>query len=232
MERLRGALYDNGAASPLTERVLGVIGDKRVMDDEIANPIVQSVLAAIRTKLEGSTDYGEEVRSSFERLVLQVILFCLDRQDAGKKELGARGDYLFSENPVEADLQKDLREFLVGNLLGAAVQTELEGIAKGRCDVYVGHGGWRFLIELKRHEGSVTPLIARSYVGQAASYQGTNVKLGMLGILEVVDRKGPAPGLEDCVWYDTVVPEMGATVRHLVVFRVPARLRRPNELSP
>ncbi|MBN9446687.1 MAG: hypothetical protein J0I67_07220 [Bosea sp.] len=231
LEELRGALDGHGAASPFTERVLGVIGDKLVLDGEIANPVVQRVFADIQARLEGGTDYGDEVRISFERLVLQVILFCLDRQDAGKKELGARGDYLFSENPVEADLQKDLREFLVGNLLGAAVQTELEGIAKGRCDVYVGHGGWRFLIELKRHEASVTPLIARSYVGQAASYQGTNVKLGMLGILEIVDRKGPAPGLEDCVWFDTVVPEKGATVRHLVVFRVPARLRRPNELS-
>lgn len=231
IEKLLGALDDNGAASPLTERILGVIDDRLVISDEIANPVVQRVFSDIRARLEGSTYYVGEVRRSFDLLLLQVILFCMDRQDVAKKELGARGDYLFSKSPVEADLQKDLREFLIGNLLGAAVQTELEGIAKGRCDVYVGHGGWRFLIELKKHEASVAPSVARRYVGQAAVYQGTNVKLGMLGILEVVDRTGPHPALEDCVWYDTVVPEEGATVRHLVVFKVPARLRRPHELS-
>lgn len=163
--------------------------------------------------------------------MLQVILFCMDRKDAASKELGSRGAYLFARNPVEADLQKDLREFLVGNLSGGGIQTEVEGIAKGRSDIYVGHGGWRFLIELEKHECHVSPEVARSYVGQTASYQGTNVKLGLLGILELVDRTGPPPSIENCIWYDSPVPDGDTTVRHLVVFKVPGRMRRPNELS-
>lgn len=229
--KLRGALEEIGAPAQFIDRVIDVANDKLALDYELSNPVVQRVFANIRSKLAGSTYYVGDVRKTFDRLVLQVILFCMDRQDAAKKELGERGDYLFAQNPLEGDLQKDLRGFLVGNLIGAAVQTELEGIAKGRCDVYVGHGGWRFLIELKKHEGSVTPDTAKRYVGQASSYQGTNVKLGMLGILEIVDRTGPPPGLEDCVWYDTVIPEGASTVRHLVAFKVPGRMKRPNELS-
>lgn len=230
-EKLLGTLEDIGARATFIDRVMGFAHGKITLDDSIAKPVVQSVLAGIRSRLEGSPHYDGEVRKTFDRLVLQVILFCMDRLDAAKKEMGSRGDYLFVRNPVEADLQKDLREFLVGNITSGELQTEVEGIAKGRCDIYIGHGGWRFLIELKKHDAHVSRAVARGYVGQAASYQGTSVKLGMLGILEIVDRTGPPPALEDCIWYDCVVPENGETARHLVVFKVPARMRRPSELS-
>ncbi|MFC3693226.1 hypothetical protein [Chenggangzhangella methanolivorans] len=230
-EKLRGALEEIGATERFIERVTDLVDSKLLVDLEIANPVVQRLFNDIRSRLEGATHYEGRIRVTFDRLLLQVILFCMDRQDAAKRELGPRGAYLFEKNAVEGDLQKDLRDWLKGNMPEATVLTEIEGIAKGRCDVYVGHGGWRFLVELKRHEDLVTPEEARKYVGQAASYQGTNVKLGMLGILELVDRTGPPPGLESCLWYDSLVPEGDTEARHLVIFRVPGRLRRPNELS-
>lgn len=231
IEKLRGALDEIGAPTTFIERVEGLVDGKLLVDEVIGNPVVQGVLNDLRSALEGATHYDGEVRVDFDRLLRQVIMFCADRRDASKQELGERGAYLFKRNAVEGELQEDLRNFLIGNLLGAAIQTEVPGIATGRCDIYVGHGGWRFVLELKRHEGLVTREVARKYVGQAASYQGTNVKLGMLGILELVDRTGPAPGLESCLWHDSLVPEGDTEARHLVVFRVPGRLRRPNELS-
>lgn len=230
-QKLRGALEEVGAPTPFVDRVMDAADVKLMADEEIANPIVQGVFGDIRSRLEGVIHYEGRVRVTFDRLLLQVILFCMDRQDAAKRELGSRGAYLFERNALEGDLQKDLRDFLVGNVPGAAIQTEVEGIAKGRCDVYVGHGGWRFIIELKRHEDLVTPEEARRYLGQAASYQGTNVKLGMLGILELVDRTEPPAALENCLWYDSLVPDGDTHARHVVVFKVPGRLRRPNELS-
>ena len=207
IQRLRGTLDDIGAPEVFIDRVIEAARGKLGAEDEIANPAVQRIYADIRSKLAESSYYVDRVKTTFDRLVLQVTLFCMDRQDAASKELGSRGAYLFARNPVEADLQKDLREFLVGNLSGGGIQTEVEGIAKGRSDIYVGHGGWRFLIELKKHECHVSPEAARSYVGQTASYQGTNVKLGLLGILELVDRTGPPPSIENCIWYDSLVPE-------------------------
>jgi hypothetical protein len=53
----------------------------------------------------------------------------------------------------------------------------------------------------------------------------------MLGILELVNRTGPPPAIEDCIWYDSLVPDGDTTARHLVVFKVPGRMRRPSELS-
>ncbi|WP_072389432.1 hypothetical protein [Hyphomicrobium sp. CS1BSMeth3] len=231
IQELRGALNDIGAPEEFTDRVMEAARGKIHAEDRIANPAVQRIYADVRSKLAVSFYYSEQVKVMFDLLVLQVILFCIDRQDAASKELGSRGAYLFAEHPVEADLQKDLREFLVGNITTGGVQTEVEGIAKGRADIYVGHGGWRFLIELKKHEGVVSPDVAKSYLGQAASYQGTNVKLGLLGVLELVDRTGPPPSIESCIWYDSLVPEGDTTARHLVVFKVPGRMRRPSELS-
>lgn len=230
-EKLRGALDEIGATEAFIDRVTDLVDGKLLVDLEIANPVVQGLFNDIRSRLEGATHYAGKIRVTFDRLLLQVILFCMHRQDAAKRELGPRGAYLFDKNAVEGDLQKDLRDWLVGNLPGATIQTEIEGIAKGRCDVYVGHGGWRFLIELKRHEELVTPEEARKYVGQAASYQSTNVKLGMLGILELIDRTEPPWGIESCVWDDKLVPMGDTQARHLVVFKVPGRLRRPSELS-
>ncbi|MFN8994932.1 MAG: hypothetical protein ACK5X3_14900, partial [Pseudomonadota bacterium] len=168
-EKLRGALEKMGAQEHFIDRINATTNDWRAAHDVIANPLVQRVYAEVRSRLEKSSYYEGEVRKTFDRLVLQIILFCMDRQDAAKKELGERGEYLFANNPLEGNLQRDLREFLVGNLPGAAVQTEVEGIGKGRCDVYVGHGGWRFLIELKKHEGHLTQDLAEKYVGQASS---------------------------------------------------------------
>jgi hypothetical protein len=51
--------------------------------------------------------------------------------------------------------------------------TEVSGVATGRTDIYVGFGGTRFIIELKKHEGFVTETVATSYQGQATSYQAT-----------------------------------------------------------
>ncbi|WP_206752627.1 hypothetical protein, partial [Acetobacter musti] len=231
IEKLQGVLNDIGAPDVFVDRVIGAAKDKLISESEMANPVFQCIFRDIRSKLSDSPYYIGRFKETFDRLVFQVIRFCMDRQDATKKELGDRGKYLFAKNPLEADFQKDLREFFVGNLTEGAIQTELEGIAKGRADIYIGHGDWRFLIELKRHEGHVSREVARKYVGQAASYQGTNVKLGMLGILELVDRTDLPSSVEDCIWYDSLVPEGDVTVRHLVVFKVPGRLKRPNELS-
>lgn len=177
------------------------------------------------------SDYRGQVAVTFNWLLVQVIRFCKDRQDAGKRDMGARGAYLHDRNAHELELQRDLREFLVGNLGSGDTRTEIDGIAKGRADLMVTHGDHHFLAEMKRQDGLVTLETARRFVGQASTYQNTNVKLGFLGILELADREGPPAAIESCVWYDRVVPEGDTVPRHLLVFRVPGNLNRPSDLS-
>ncbi|KQT52281.1 MULTISPECIES: hypothetical protein [unclassified Aureimonas] len=229
---LRDVLGDIEAPPRFTEELLAIVRAWVGWDVVIANPVVQRLYSSLRGSLAASVDYVGTVRTTFDALVLQVICFCAARQDAASSELGQRGAYLFDPSAHESGLQQDLHDFLAGNLHGAGIQTEVEGIAKGRADIYVGHGGWRFLIELKRHKARVTRKNATKYVGQAASYQNTNVKLGMLGVLELVQKRTGLPSaLEECIWYDTVLPKGDTSVRHLVVFKVPGNMMRPNRLS-
>jgi len=233
--QLRRVLQDDQRVGEMpadfAERLEGLLVDRARQNEDIVHPVVQRVLSDVRIALAQCSDYNGIVRDDFDELVLQVVLFCKDRQDAGLKELGTRGAYLRNTNATEFQFQSDLREWLSGNFRRGDVRTEVEGVATGRADIYVGFGSHRFIIELKRHHGMVNEDVARQYLGQAGSYQGTNVKLGMLGVLEVVNREGPPASLEECVWYDAVVPSGTRVARHHVVFRVPGLLRSPSALS-
>lgn len=233
--QLRRILQDDQRVGEMpadfAERLEGLLVDRVRRSEHIVHPVVQRILSDVRIAFAQCSDYNGVIRDDFDELVLQVVLFCKDRQDAGLKELGARGAYLRDSNATEFQFQSDLREWLSGNFLRGDVRTEVEGVATGRADVYVGFGAHRFVIELKRHHGMVNADVARQYLGQAGSYQGTNVKLGMLGVLELVKREGPPASLEECIWYDAIVPSGTQVARHHVVFRVPGVLSSPSALS-
>ncbi|QRF67802.1 hypothetical protein [Ponticoccus alexandrii] len=196
----------------------------------LANPVLQRVLASLRGHLSQSTEYTGEIQRAFDAILQQILVFCSDRQNAGLRDLGSRGAYLRAHDPSEADLQSDLRDFLRGNLVSAEVLSEVSGIATGRTDLYITHGGLAFVIELKKHEGTFSRLSAGRYAAQAISYQATNVRLGFLGALELLDRAGPVPTIEECIWHDAYTPQGSTLPRHLIVFRVPGRLKSPSKL--
>ncbi|WP_210436195.1 hypothetical protein [Delftia acidovorans] len=233
--QLRRVLQDDQRVGEMpadfAERLEGLLDDRARRSEHIVHPVVQRILSDVRIAFTQCSDYNGIVRDDFDELVLQVVLFCKDRQDAGLKELGTRGAYLRDPSATEFQFQSDLREWLSGNFRRGDVRTEVEGVAAGRADIYVGFGTHRFIIELKRHHGMVNADVARQYLGQAGSYQGTNVKLGMLGVLELVNRGGPPASLEECIWYDAIVPSGTRVARHHVVFRVPGVLRSPSALS-
>lgn len=112
-----------------------------------------------------------------------------------------------------------------------SILPEVPGVAIGRSDLYVDFGEVQFVIELKKHEGVVDDAVARKYRAQAVAYQATGPKLGLLGILELVDRPGPPPSLEEYIWTNSYVPEGSELVRHLVVFRVPGMLKTPSNMK-
>ena len=192
---------------------------------------IQSICSKVSSRLADSSDYQGDVRGSFDQLTQQVIAFCEDRQNADLSQLGDRGAYLRNPNAVENDLQKDLREWLRGNMVAVDIMPEVPGIAAGRSDLYIDFGDVQFVIELKKHHGIVDVDIARSYRAQAVAYQATGPKLGMLGILELVDRPGPPPSLVECIWTDSYVPVGSHLLRHLVVFRVPGILKTPSTMK-
>ncbi|XXY50123.1 hypothetical protein WME91_03100 [Sorangium sp. So ce269] len=231
---LRGALGDEQLVAMIDGRVAhtleAALADHALNLEGIGNPILQQVMARLSRELVPCNDYVGQTRRNFDNLVLHILAFCKDRLDATRKERGPRGEYLFRAGAKEWDLQSDLRQWLVGNLLGADVRTEVEGVAAGRADIYVAFGTLRFIIELKRDHSDVSRASVRKYLGQAGAYQGTNVRLGILGVLDLTPRTGPPPHLTESVWSDSFVPEGASLARHLVVFRVAGRLERPSAL--
>lgn len=206
------------------------LGQQVDQAERFANPVINQLFCDLTAAVGSCTDYQGETKDGFDALLAQILVFCADRQDAGRKQLGPRTDYLRADDAKEGDLQSDLRQFVKGNLTTAEVLTEVEGIATGRSDIYVGFGGVRFIAELKRHFGAVDKEVAKTYFGQAGAYQATNVRLGFLGILELVDRPGPPPTIADCLWHAGYIPEGSMLARHIIVFRVPGILKTPSSL--
>ncbi len=192
---------------------------------------VQNIFSKVSDRLANASDYRGDIRGSFDQLIQQIVTFCEVRQNSDLSQLGDRVAYLRNPNAVESDLQRDLRDYLSGNLAAADTMTEIPGIAAGRSDLYVNFGGLKFVIELKKHHGIVDDDVARSSRAQAVAYQATGPKLGMLGILELVDRSGPPPSLNECIWTDSYIPEGSHLLRNLVVFRVPGMLKTPSTMK-
>jgi hypothetical protein len=215
----------------MARKLESVLADKIRGTQKKIRRDVQLICHAVAEDLKDALDYRGETRLVFDELIQQVVVFCEDRQNADLSQLGERGKYLRQADAVENDLQRDLREWLRGNLPGADVLPEVPGIATGRSDLYVNFGDVKFVVELKRHHGVVDDIAARDYRAQAVGYQVTGPKLGMLGILELVDRPGPPPSLEECIWTRSYIPEGSDLVRHLVVFRVPGMLKTPSKMK-
>lgn len=241
--------YSPNASYPILQQLLGspevpsdwsldvlhlletALQDRYDPSHDFSNPVVQRLLQEATSNLASCWDYSGEIRLHFNELLAQIILFCKTRQDGGTKELRDRGNYLRDRDATEFDLQQDLWQWLSGNFRHGEILDEVEGIATGRADLYAGFGGHRFVIELKRHHGYFDRTTAKGYCNQAASYQNTNVKLGFLGVLEIADRIGPPPSLEECIWYDAVVPINSSVARHLIIFKVPGNLISPSSMS-
>jgi hypothetical protein len=213
-----------------TEAVLASVGARRSL---LTNPVLQRTFQAIQDGLVDCADYVGAVRDDFNDLARQVLLFCKDRQDAGLKAMGPRGEYLRSLTATEFDLQSDLRQWLVGNYWLGEVMTEVEDVSTGRADIYVTMGSYRFVIELKLSFSAVDPISARAFTTQAGAYQNTNVKLGMLGVLEIINRTRFADAIDECLWIDTLPSSstLATARRHLLVFKVPGALATPSSFS-
>lgn len=185
------------------------------------------IIASVRATV--GNQYTDAVHSAFEDLLAHIILFCRDRLDAGAYERrGRRGNYLLEADASERDLQMDLHEYLQGNVINADIRTEVSGISTGRADISVSYGSTRFVIELKK-----TKSVDRNWRGtaQAAAYQAANVRLGFLGLLDVSDDAGLPTHIEDNLWVESCLPPGGTKAFQVVCFRVPARRKRPSELS-
>lgn len=197
---------------------------------ELSNPICARILTGICKELEQNSHYTDETARSFNLLLWQILAFCADRLDATSSDLGKRGDYRFRSDARESDLQSDLREWLLGNMHSAAVQAEVSGVGAGRADICVTVNGIRFILELKREDIDASRAnIRRKYIQQIVAYQNTNVRIGLLGVLDMTRHGKPIPHLEDSIWVEQFKVDVETQSKHIVVFRVTGNLTQPSK---
>ncbi|MFK0204729.1 hypothetical protein [Agrobacterium sp. NPDC090283] len=197
----------------------------------------QNVGIAIRRMLEtvdrafaSIEDYVKpSVRSHFLALVLGVANFLAQKLDSSV-ELDRFSEYLFERGrppPLEKEIQQDFLRH--ARSAGLPVTDELRGVAGGRADVAYTSNGVVIIIEVKRElaDASFDNLLA-SYGEQTAIYQATNVKLGVMLVLDLSKKNSRLAHMD--TWYETRTGDLldDGTERAVLIVKVPGRRETPS----
>jgi hypothetical protein len=223
--------------APVRETVSARIeADAITLYDETVSRTVDEVLRTALAGLAGNIDYKErkEVRSFFDVLVLEVTRFVVSRYNLSKATFPGVS-YLFNRDaanpPLEGELQHDFVNFLMGSRLADICRPEARDLGGGRVDVLFSHKWMRTTSELKRSFPKLTlsDLVDR-YGPQAISYQGTNIALCMLMVLDLHDRAGAQPDIRDQigVHHRTVADSSVETA--VILFRVQGKRHTPSDV--
>jgi hypothetical protein len=127
--------------------------------------------------------------------------------------------------PGEDTLQNDLWEYLSSSEYPEA---ERKQVSAGRADIYIPQGRFRFVIEVKRSLSDWTEDGLEGLLRQTTAYQQTDVRLGVLAVLDLSDRPAGVPHFDAC--FTVRERSVSATDnRCAVVMRVPANRRTPSD---
>lgn len=165
------------------------------------------------------------MQAKFDRLLLSLVRFVKLRIDGD----GARFPYLRKIDPDsppgEVELQDDLWEFLTTSDYPEA---ERKQVSAGRVDIMIPQGAFRFVIEVKRLLGQWLEPTLRPLLRQTTAYQQTDVRLGVLAILDLSDRPSGIPHYDQCFEVRERTGEAG-DVRTALIIRVPGNRRTPSD---
>jgi hypothetical protein len=210
-ERLSGWTLEQREQLPRAHRI------ERELIDEVLSDVSESC-ADFRV---ASTEFSWLVGAS--------IRWLRSRLDASP----SRAPYLYRSDPdlpLEAELHADYAQFLETADSPGWVSTEVTHIGGGRVDVLVTFAEVRIPAELKRETIDPSREAVRRYLPQARAYQGADVALALLVILDLARSPDePIPSIRDSVWVDAS-RDSNDRPRCVVVLRVPGNRRPPSRL--
>ncbi|WP_227440320.1 hypothetical protein [Methylobacterium sp. W2] len=223
---------------PIRETVSARIeADAVSLLDESVSRTVDEVLARATTALMSNVDYREkpDARQFFDVLLLDVTRFVVSRYNLSTATFPGVA-YLFNRDkanpPLEADLQHDLVNYLMGSRLADICRPEARDLGGGRVDVLFTYKWLKTTSELKRSFPKLTSgeLVDR-YGPQAISYQGTNVALSMLMVLDLYDRAGAQADIRDQIDVHHRTVADSSVESAVVLFRVQGRRQTPSDVT-
>jgi hypothetical protein len=134
--------------------------------------------------------------------------------------------------PLEDSLQRDLYDYLTGFLNSGNHSIEKSDIASGRVDIFITADGFRFIIEVKRELTNASfENLKESYASQATEYQNTNIRLSILLVLDLTDKKNGVAHVTDQVRAYSIKRPGEQSQRGLVIIRVPGNKLPPSKLK-
>jgi len=223
-----GLVTPAGKSSALEEVVAGVVA---VMLN--STPLmVRRKLDEMTSAVQSNTDYATNAsaRALFNNILFRTLAwqYELENFEPGQRSLS---DYLFSAEADEADLQKDYLATVQAGSGGGGVRPEARAIGRGRADVAFDMGLVTIVAELKK---STTYRTLEQLLGdhglQAAAYQRSNVTLGLLVVLDLVDHGGTGDHYSASSKLLEITPPCTTTPYSIAVFRIQGRKRTPSSI--
>lgn len=208
-----------------------------MMLDETVSRVVDDVISSVIEDLNKNADFAryEEARILFEVVVLYATRFVVMRYNMSTASSQGSA-YLFNRSqddpPLEQHLQDDFLLFLKSSELADICTPEARDLGGGRVDILFSHRWVKTTIELKRTFDDLSaPLLVDTFGAQAMSYQGANVSLAGLMVLDLFDRGGGQPNIRDQINVHRRVLAGSAVESSIVLFRIQGRRKTPSDIS-
>lgn len=182
------------------------------------------ILQSLHGALSASPEYAGEVKAAVDEVVLQMVRFVGNRQNAQEN----RKPYLFDPDADEDALHEDLYDYL-WSAFGPSVDIEVPQIGGGRVDVRIKYAGFSIYLELKVDD-TKKPLSEKgAFLNQAVTYQATDVRIGFVVALRVkaFPEAGAHPHLTSLFTHAVVTVKGDAELRHLVLVEIPGNRSSP-----
>ncbi|WP_411901735.1 hypothetical protein [Methylorubrum thiocyanatum] len=198
----------------------------------VVSELFETVVDGLRRNEDFRAD--PEGRAMFEVVIWQTLLFLVLRSNVGVSTL-SRGKYLFERDrkklPVEKDLQDDYYEFLMGTALSEICGAERRDLGGGRADIFLSFFRTKTVAELKRTSLSLTNAkVVERFGLQKVSYDVTNVRYGVLMVLDLRDLDGGQPHVSERVSVHHLTPAWGSSEHAVVLFRVQGCRETPSQV--
>lgn len=195
-----------------------------------AGPPIGKFLETVDRGFAALEDYRRpDARLDFITLAFGIATFLSQKLD-NSVEQDRCSAYLFKHDkplPLEKDLQQDFLRH--GQSAGLPVDDEVKGVAGGRADIRYKSNRHAMIIEVKRElvDASFDNLMS-SYGDQTVIYQTTNVKLGVMLVLDLSEDHSKLAHMD--TWYQTRTGDFlrDGTERGVLIVKVPGRRGTPS----
>ncbi|MFF0205915.1 hypothetical protein [Streptomyces sp. NPDC005017] len=233
-ERLQNLLANT---PELGNRITAMLAARKAAQPVDEVPIVASVFRDIHRKLNQQCPdgYVGQFAADVDCMLLRLLRFVDLRLSETQKYGGQARAYLRQlrkdeDKPREAELGRDLRDFLRGQ--GLRVRMEETNVGGGRVDIAWQPHAELITLELKRDWADPSwDAYATTYGPQAVSYQVAGPPVNFLVVLDLTSKPQGLAAIPACIEVRTLPGPAGDTrPRTLIMVRVQGNKRDPSDV--